>query len=277
MQMPFLTGAKSARGWGLVLLCLGLSLPVLALADTERGRALAQQVYDRPDGRDVAGRGTMVLTEAGREPRVRRLYSYRRDAGGGEVANLIRFTAPADIAETGLLTIDQADGSTDQWVYLPALGRDRRIPSSRKGGRFVGSDLFYEDLQDRKVDEDRHRWLREATLEGVTTEVMESIPVDPDNSVYGKRVSWIHPETLIPMRVDFYRPGAETPFKRLRVYKVERIQGYWTATDSLMRDLESGHQTRVTNEKTVYDQGLPQRLFSNRALKDPSLEQPFRP
>lgn len=277
MQMPFLTGAKSARGWGLVLLCLGLSLPVLALADTERGRALAQQVYDRPDGRDVASRGTMVLTEAGREPRVRRLYSYRRDAGGGEVANLIRFTAPADIAETGLLTIDQADGGTDQWVYLPALGRDRRIPSSRKGGRFVGSDLFYEDLQDRKVDEDRHRWLREATLEGVTTEVMESIPVDPDNSVYGKRVSWIHPETLIPMRVDFYRPGAETPFKRLRVYKVERIQGYWTATDSLMRDLESGHQTRVTNEKTVYDQGLPQRLFSNRALKDPSLEQPFRP
>nr|WP_242513362.1 outer membrane lipoprotein-sorting protein [Halochromatium salexigens] len=252
-------------------------MPGLALADTERGRALARQVYERPDGRDTASYGTMILTEAGREPRVRRLYSYRRDGAGGEVANLIRFTAPADIADTGLLTIDRADGSTDQWVYLPALGRDRRIPSSRKGGRFVGSDLFYEDLQDRKVDEDRHRWLRQETLEGVTTEVLESIPTDPDNSVYGRRLSWIHPKTLIPMRIDFYQPGGKTPFKRLRVYKVERIQGYWTVTDSLMQDLESGHQTRLTADETVYDQDLPERLFSNRALKDPALERPFRP
>ena len=277
MQIPFLTGTRSARRWALVLLCLGLSMPMFALADAERGRALAQQVYDRPDGGDVASRGSMILTEAGREPRVRELFSYRRDGGGGEIANLIRFTAPADIADTGLLTIDQADGDTDQWVYLPALGRDRRIPSSRKGGRFVGSDLFYEDLQDRKVDEDQHRWLRQETLEGVTTEVLESTPADPSNSVYGRRLSWIDPKTLIAMRVDFYQPGAETPFKRLRVNQVERIQGYWTVTDSLMQDLESGHQTRLTAEQTVYDQDLPQRLFSNRALKDPALERPFRP
>nr|WP_323683964.1 outer membrane lipoprotein-sorting protein [Lamprobacter sp.] len=257
---------------------MGLLLPMIATADAERGRALAQQVYDRPDGRDAASRGTMILTEAGREPRVRQLFSYRRDGTGGEVANLIRFTAPADIADTGLLTIDRADGSTDQWVYLPALGRDRRIPSSRQGGRFVGSDLFYEDLQDRKVDEDRHRWLRSETLEGVATEVLESEPVDPSSSVYGRRLSWIHPQTLIPMRVDFYRPGAQQkPFKRLRVYKVERIQGYWTVTDSLVEDLESRHQTRLTTDKTVYDQDLPERLFSNRALKDPALERPFRP
>ncbi len=286
MQTPFLTGARLSGRGGLgalpflalsLVLFWALAMPRLALADAERGRALAQQVYDRPDGRDAASGGTMVLTEAGREPRVRQLYSYRRDGAGGEVANLIRFTAPADIADTGLLTIDRADGSTDQWVYLPALGRDRRIPSSRRGGRFVGSDLFYEDLQDRKVDDDRHRWLRQETLEGVATEVLESTPTDPSNSVYGRRLSWIDPETLIPMRVDFYRPGGKTPFKRLRVHKVERIQGYWTVTDSLIEDLESGHRTRLTSERTVYDQNLPERLFSNRALKDSALERPFRP
>lgn len=262
------------------LLVSGLLLPMLpaSAADAlERGRALAQRVDHRPDGDDAASQGTMVLSEAGREPRVRKLYSFRREGAGGEVANLIRFTAPADIADTGLLTIDHADGSTDQWIYLPALKRDRRIPSSRRGGRFVGSDLFYEDLQDRDVDEDRHRWLREETLEGVETEVLESVPLDPDSSVYGRRLSWIHPETLIPMRVDFYRPGEQRPFKRLRVYKVERIQGYWTVTDSVMKDLESQHQTRVVNEETVYDRNLPERLFTNRALQDPSLEQRFRP
>jgi hypothetical protein len=243
----------------------------------ERGRSLAQRVDDRPDGEDAISRGTMVLSEAGREPRVRALFSFRREGVGGEVANLIRFTAPADIAETGLLTIDHADGSTDQWIYLPALKRDRRIPSSRRGGRFVGSDLFYEDLQDREVDEDRHRWLREETFEGVETEVLESVPIDPDSSVYGRRISWIHPQTLVPMRVDFYRPGEQAPFKRLRVYKVERIQGYWTVTDSVMKDLDSQHQTRVVNEEMVYDRNLPERLFTTRALQDPSIEQRFRP
>jgi hypothetical protein len=262
------------------LLLSGLLMPVLVVATAdpfERGRALAQQVDDRPDGDDAASQGTMVLSESGREPRVRELYSFRREDADGGVANLIRFIAPADIADTGLLTIDRADGSADQWIYLPALKRDRRIPSSRRGGRFVGSDLFYEDLQDREVDEDRHRWLREETLEGVETEVLESVPIDPDSSVYGRRISWIHPQTLVPMRVDFYRPGEQAPFKRLRVYKVEQIQGYWTVTDSMMTDLESQHQTRVVNEETVYDRNLPERLFTTRALQDPSIDQRFRP
>lgn len=263
-----------------VLLLSGLLSPDLVGATespSQRGQALAQQVYDRPDGDDAASQGTMVLSEAGREPRVRQLYSFRREGAGGEIANLIRFTAPADIDGTGLLTIDHADGSSDQWIYLPALKRDRRIPSARRGGRFVGSDLFYEDLQDRKVEEDRHRWLRKESLEGIETEVLESVPIDADSSVYGRWLSWIHPETLIPMRVDFFRSGEQTPFKRLRVYKVERIQGYWTVIDSVMKDLESGHQTRVVNEKTVYDRNLPERLFTNRALQDPSIDQRYRP
>ncbi|NBC48505.1 MAG: outer membrane lipoprotein-sorting protein [Gammaproteobacteria bacterium] len=254
----------------------GLLLPGQADAD-ERGRALAQKVYERPDGDEVASHGSMVLSESGHEPRIRELYSFRREESDGEVSNLIRFTAPADIEGTGLLTIDHADGSTDQWIYLPALKRDRRIPSARRGGRFVGSDLFYEDLQDRKVEEDRHQWLRKESLEGVTTEVLESVPIDANSSVYGRRVSWIHPKTLIPMRVDLYRPGESVPFKRLRVYKVERIQGFWTVTDSVMKDLESGHQTRILNEKTVYDRRLPAHLFTNRALQDPSIDQRFRP
>jgi len=262
------------------VLLVGLVIPAIAAAEVdpfERGRALAQRVDDRPDGNDAAIRGTMVLSESGREPRVRKLFSFRREGAGGDVASLIRFSAPADIADTGVLTIDHADGSTDQWIYLPALKRDRRIPSARRGGRFVGSDLFYEDLQDREVDQDRHRWLREERLEGVETEVVESVPVNPDSSIYGRRVSWIHPQTLIPMRVDFYRPGEQAPFKRLRVYKVERIQGYWTVTDSVMKDLESAHQTRMVNEETVYNRNLPERLFTNRALQDPSIDRQFRP
>ncbi|RNE91145.1 outer membrane lipoprotein-sorting protein [Marichromatium sp. AB32] len=257
-----------------LLLACALLTPVHA---DPKGERLAQQVYDRPDGRDLTTRGTMVLQERGHAPRTREMFIYRRDQGGGEVSTLIRFTAPGDIADTGLLTIDHAAGESDQWVYLPALGKPRRIPAARQGGRFVGSDLFYEDLRDRRVALDEHRWLRQETYEGVRTEVLESTPVDPGNSVYGKRLSWIHPEALVALRIDFFRPGQNQPFKRFTARRLERIQGYWTVTDSLMTDLDSGHQTRMTSTLTRYDSGLDPVLFSRRALEDPVFESRFRP
>lgn len=252
--------------------------PVALLADgAEKGLELAQRVHDRPTGADMTTRGSMILNEQGRSPRVRELLTYRKDYSDGHIATLIRFMSPGDIADTGLLTLDHANGTSDQWVYLPALGNSRRIPSARQGGRFVGSDLLFEDLQDRKVDLDSHLWMETVDYEGVEAELIESIPLDPANSVYGKRVSWIHPEIAMPLRVDFYRPGALEPEKRFTVQRVERIQGYWTETDSLMVDLDSGHQTRLIAETVLYDRDLPDSLFSVRVLEDPAQEQAFRP
>jgi len=112
-------------------MCCGVLLACSALAD--EGLALAQKVYDRPNGRDLTMLGRMVLTEKGRAPRIRELVMYRLDQSGGETANLIRFLDPEDIARTGLLRLDKADGRSDQWLYLPALDRVRCISSIRKG------------------------------------------------------------------------------------------------------------------------------------------------
>ncbi|WPL17116.1 hypothetical protein Thiowin_02104 [Thiorhodovibrio winogradskyi] len=263
--------------WLLCLALVPLLAPLTLKADEARGRALAERVYNRPDGRDMTTRGTMVLRDRGGSPRTRGLIVYRLDKGSGQVSTLIRFTDPPDIADTGLLTIDGAGGDTEQWVYLPELKNSRRISADRKGGRFVGSDFFYEDLRDRKVSLDRHTWLRTEAVQGVQAEVVESVPVSPSNSVYGKRISWIHPEALVPMRVDYFKPGASKPFKRLTVQRLQRIQGYWTVTASMMMDLEQNHETRLSNEVTKYDRNLPASLFTKRALEDPNLESASRP
>jgi hypothetical protein len=219
----------------------------------------------------------MVLVDPGHAPRIRQMYVYRRDQGGGENASLIRFVAPPDISGTGMLTVDHAGDSTDQWIYLPALDRTRRISSSRKGGRFVGSDLFYEDLRDREVSMDHHRLLGKEEFQGTACDVLESIPSDPDNSVYSKRISWIHPSTLVPLRVDFYERGKTGPVKRSIVSRIEKIQGYWTVMDSTMTDLTTGHQTRLEVQDIVYDRALPDALFSREVLADPAREAAFRP
>ncbi|HSP00319.1 MAG TPA: outer membrane lipoprotein-sorting protein [Thioalkalivibrio sp.] len=249
-----------------------------ALADEVAGKRLAQQVYDRADGDDMSTRGAMVLEEQGHAPRTRQMFTYRLDKGYGEVWSLIRFTAPSDIAGTGLLTLDHADGTSDQWVYLPALDRSRRIPAARKGGRFVGSDLVFEDLQDRKVEMDRHRLLGQETVSGVPTLMLESIPVDASNSTYGRRVSWVHQESLLPLRIDFYAPGRDdSPAKRMEVHRLEQVQGIWTVMDSSVTDLGTGHRTRLVMEAVVYDQRLPESLFSSQALEDPARESAHRP
>src|SRR5665647_3703492 len=116
-----------------------------------RGIELAQRVYDRPNSEDATFAITMTLTEKGHSPRVRKLILYRLDKKAGEVSTLIRFTEPADIEGTGLLTQDRAGSDSNQWIYLPALKWVRRIDSNRKGGRFVNSDYYYEDLRDRQV------------------------------------------------------------------------------------------------------------------------------
>jgi hypothetical protein len=251
--------------------------PSLADDPFRRGQQLAQAVYDAPKGDDLASRAVMTLIEKGRGRREREMYTLRVDRGGGERWSLTRFTSPSDIKGVGLLTKDYPGDRNDQWLYLPALDRVRRVSSSRKGGRFVGSDLFFEDLRDREVAMDRHRYAGEEKLGKLLCKVLISEPVDPDNSVYTKRVAWIHPATLIPLRVDLYQRESKSPQKRLSVKRIKRIQGYWTVLDSVMQDLEGGHATRIRRSAVKYNQDIPDQLFSNQALADESAEAPFRP
>ncbi len=260
-----------------ILFGLLVNCPALANDPVAAGRELAQSVYDAPNGDDFASRAIMTLTEKGRSPRKRAMYTIGIDRGDGDRWSLTRFSAPADIKGVGLLTKDYSGDKNDQWLYLPALDRVRRVSSSRKGGRFVGSDLFFEDLRDREVDMDHHRYAGERKLGKLVTKVLISEPVDPDNSAYAKRVSWIHPKTLLPLRVEFYQARSKKPTKRYSVKRIKRIQGIWTVLDSSMRDLKTGHVTRIRLSAIKYDQRISERLFSSRALVDDRAELKYLP
>jgi len=260
----------------LVLLAMLSCLSGQSLADTD-GTALAKKLYDRPDGRDASLQAIMILSKKGSKPRYRTLYTYRLDSENGETWSLMRFTEPADINGTGLLTHDRPGDDSSQWIYLPALDRARRISSSRKGGRFVGSDIYYEDLRKRDVEKDHHQVIGNGKVGKIPVTKLESIPVDTDNSVYSKRILWVHMNTLIPLQVDYYTIGSEGPVKRMKVNKIQKLQGYWTVLDNTVYDLESDHQTRLVTRAIKYDQQLPANLFSRQSLSDTRLEKAYRP
>jgi hypothetical protein len=259
-----------------VALLAGSVAPVAPVRADDALR-LVKEVFDRPVGRDLTTLSTMELTEKGKAPRIRQFVTYRLQRGKGETSNLIRFLQPKDIAGTGLLSLDHADGSNEQYLYLPALDRVRKVSGDRKRGRFVGSDLYFEDLQERAPDRDRHRLLGRETLGGVVCEVVESVPVDESDSVYLKRQAWIDARTSLVHRLDYFEKDAARPGKRWALVTSQRTQGYWLVTESIMADLSSGHETRIRVEVSAFDRKLPAKLFTVQSLGDESLESEYRP
>lgn len=272
----FLTRYLRTVLW-LLLLMVFSSCFQLGAAENDPALDLAREVYDRPTGKDTSSSVLMVISGKRTKTRKRQMFLFGRDKGEGERWSLMRFAAPADIKDTGLMTLDHPGDNSDQWLYLPALDRVRRISSSRKGGRFVGSDFFYEDLRDREVDMDRHRLAGKGKVGGILCEILVSTPIDPDNSLYSKRVSWIHRKSLVPLRVDFYKKKRDKPFKRLRVGRLKKIAGYWTVLESTMSNLKTGSKTSLITTKIQYNQGIPDSLFSRRGLSDPSREKKYQP
>ncbi|MEC8428388.1 MAG: outer membrane lipoprotein-sorting protein, partial [Pseudomonadota bacterium] len=170
----------------LTSLILGTMLSVIApgssAAAEDAATALAQAVYDRPSGDDSSARVLMLLKKKGKVKKKRLLYTYGVDKGNSERWTLMRFKKPADVDGTGLLTMDHIGDDSDQWLYLPALDKIRRISSKRKGGRFVGSDFFYEDLTDREVNMDHHKLIGKDKVGGAECTLLESTPVEKSNS-----------------------------------------------------------------------------------------------
>ena len=147
----------------------------------------------------------------------------------------------------------------------------RRISSERKGGRFVGSDLYFEDLQERKPTKDRHRLLGKQTENGILCEVLESVPWTPTiRSTASASAGSIPPPRSFCASIISRKTS--TPQQTLAARAKKRNQGYWTLTDSRMIDLESGHETRMVIDSALYDQKLPAKLFTSQALADESLE-----
>lgn len=268
--------AAGARVLHALALAAGLLLAPMAWGD-EAGDLLARRVHERMVGSDLTFTASMQLTERGRSARQRQLVVYRAHAESGAVSTLVRLTGPADIAGTGLLTLDPPEGPGNQWIWLPAFERVRRIESGRQSGRFVDSDFYFEDLRDRKVGADRHRIVGRDLVDGAPCDVLESVPVDPRTSSYAKRISWIDTRTLVPRRVDLFGKLGDRPSKRLSVARQEEIDHRWTAMDSTMTDLDSGHETRLVVDKVAWNRKLPANLFTPRTLEDEATERNLRP
>ncbi len=239
------------------------SLPSFAMD----GNTLAQKVYDRDDGRDSYAKIRMLLIDKRGKKRMRSMISATKDFGNLS-KNLIRFNSPADIENTGFLSWGNEDRDDDQFLYLPALRRVRRIVSKQKSNRFVNTDYTYEDMQKRKVEEDHHRLLRDERFKDYDCWVLESIPKKPKDSQYGKTISWIIKDIFIPIKREYY-DKKDRLIKTSLGRKIKKTDGIYTVMESEMRNFKRKHRTLMKTDSIRYNTGIPDEVFTRRYLKNP--------
>jgi len=245
----------------IIVAMLSWACPAVAID----GVQIAQRVADRNDGQDATSKIGMLLIDKRGKKRFRNLLTVVKKYGDVS-KSYIRFTSPADIDGTSFLTWENKDREDDQFLYLPALQRVRRIVSSQKSNRFVNTDYTYEDLQSREVAQDTHTILREEKIDEYNCWVLESIPKSEDDSQYGKRIIWVIKEIYLPMKIEFYDKRNRF-FKIFTGKKIQKIDGIWTILDAEMNDLKKEHRTLMKTDEIQYNCNVPDEVFTKGYMK----------
>ena len=194
--------------------------------------------------------------------------------------SLIIFDHPKDVRGTALLTFSHKTGNDDQWLYLPALKRTKRIASNNKSGPFMGSEFAYEDISSQEVEEYTYKYLRDESYEGTPVYVIERYPTD-DNSGYTKQIVWMDAERYIPLKVDYY-DRKQSHLKTLTFHDYQQYKGkHWRPLRMEMQNLQTGKSTTLAFAEYEFDQGLSERDFGPgrpgaRALKPAADGRPAR-
>ncbi|RKY81556.1 outer membrane lipoprotein-sorting protein [candidate division KSB1 bacterium] len=248
----------------IILLCA--TAGILNAQQKITGLKIIENVYNRPAPKDQTGDLTMTLINSRGDTRVREIKQYVKDYGKVE-KKIMFFISPADVRNTSFMnwSYDQEGKDDDQWIYLPALKKVKRISSDSKSDYFMGSDFTYDDLGDRQPSEDTHKLLREEEFNGEQCYVVESIPKEEDY-MYSRTVTWIIKDKWIGLKKEFYDEDGDL-LKTLTIKKYENIKGYWLITNSEMHNVQKDHKTVMELKNLKLDTSIPDRQFTERMMR----------
>jgi hypothetical protein len=249
-------------------------LPAAPAATAElTGREIMERVDERDDGDNATQDMEMILIDKNQNQRVREIRSFRRDQGE-DTHSILFFLSPADVKDTGFLTYDydDADKDDDQWLYLPALKKTKRIASSDKSGSFMGSDFSYADLTTRELDHYDYTLLKEGEVGSHKVWIVQAIPNtedEIDETGYTKSIFFVRQDNDVVIRSkNWVKKGSREKYFDVR--QLERIDGIWVATEMHMatkKGKRTLHQTVIRASNVRFNQELAESQFTVRQLE----------
>jgi hypothetical protein len=236
-----------------------------------QGQALTgEQILRHTDhdwrSRDERAVVEMVLVSEDDQRQLRSMEILTRTGEGDDDMNMLRFLAPPTIRGTAVLTLEQTGRADDQWLYLPALRKTKRIASTQRTQRFAGTDFTYEDLRSENFPAWNYRTLDDAKVGDADCYVVEATPKDPEESGYSRRLLSVEKARFLVLKVEFYDKQQHLS-KTLQNRDWEQVQGLWRARQSMMEDHLRRTKTiwRVTERQI--NPGLPDNTFTEANLE----------
>lgn len=226
-------------------------------ADT-KGDEIMRKVYDKDSPKTSKSVAIMALKD-GKKINKRKLKMYAKDTEEGN-NSFIEFLYPADVKGTKFLTIGNEDGDDDQRLWLPALGKIRKISSSGKGGKFMGSDISYYDMEDRSFDDATYKYIGEDSLtftkdgkkKSRSCWVVEATPTDED-APYSKSKLWICKDDYSIYKTEVFDADKKNLLKTLYIPETKTIKGYVIPIKTVVVMAEGGHQTLLFVDKSALE------------------------
>ncbi|MEE9319844.1 MAG: outer membrane lipoprotein-sorting protein [Granulosicoccus sp.] len=247
--------------------CSVLACNVTAQSAEERGLEIMNAVEAQNDGFvDSTSSMTMTLINRSGKKSVRSIRSMTLEVPGDGDKSLSIFNKPADVKGTASLSYSHAIEADEQWLYLPALKRVKRISSKNKSGPFMGSEFAFEDISSQETEKYTYKFLEDAEFDGVRVFKVESYPAYK-YSGYTRVVNWIDQERMVPVKVEYY-DRKDTLLKILLMSEYEQyLDTFWRAGRMDMKNEQTGKSTVLEFTDYKFQTGLTDKDFSSSSLK----------
>ena len=248
-----------------VLTCAAFALHAQS-AGRPDAESIVQASRDRIQADTVSTRSKMVIRSRDGSTTERLIDQYSKDGPKG-TRTMIVFQQPASVAGTRFLTMENPGGADDRWIYLPGLGKVRRIAASEGSGSFMGTDFSYDDISSmsRSADLDTHTLLREENLENSACYVIQSVPKDSSYQ-YSKMIQWITKDANIVMKIELYDKRSSL-VKTVEMSGLRDVQGRLTVTVTKITTHAAGTSTTITMDIIKYDDPIPESVFTTAYLE----------
>jgi hypothetical protein len=228
----------------------------------------ARQIVEESQrrGRANSQRYEGVLEVIGANNRVsKKSWNSQRIGSYGNSKAVIRFTAPAEVKGVALLVVNHPDRASDQWMWTPAIARDRRIALQDRSTRFFGTDFSFEDLEERDVNQYDYKLLGEEASGGAACWKIEARPREGKSSQYDVSRMWIRKDNYVAAQYENFIK--EQLVRRLKQSDIVNVQGIWTARTLEMHDLRRNSRTILRIEKLQYNVPMKDDDFTVQALR----------
>ena len=238
-------------------------VPLSSLA-ADDARQTVEEAERRTDANSLRYEGLLQVFDTKGKTTDKR-WTFERLGAHGQSKSVLRFTAPAEVKGVALLVVNHPDRASDQWMWTPAIERDRRIALQDRSTRFFGTDFSFEDLEERDVNQYDYASRGEETVDGAACWRIESTPKQSRSSQYTRSMVWVRKDNYAFARIEnFIKDRA---VRRLTYSDIRNVQGIWTARRLEMADLRRGSRTRLTLDKLQYNVPLADEDFTQQALR----------